>query len=33
MGITRELDKESPLYCYPIYTITDGPYYNCASTV
>ena len=21
MGIIRELDKKSPIYCYPIYTI------------
>ena len=33
VGITRELDKESSLYCYPIYTITDGLCYDYAFTV
>jgi len=33
VGFTRELNKESLLYCYPIYTITCGPYYDYASTV
>ena len=33
VGITRELNKESPLYCYPIYTITCGLCYNYTSTV
>ena len=30
---TRELNKKSLLYCYPIYTIIYGLYYNYASTV
>ena len=33
VGFTRELDKESLLYCYPIYTITDSLYYDYTSTV
>jgi len=28
----RELDKEFPLYYYPIYTFTSGPCYNNVST-
>ena len=31
--ITRELNKESLLYCYPIYTLTSGPCYNNGFTV
>ena len=30
---TRELNKKSSLYCYPIYTITCGLCYDYASTV
>ena len=33
MKITRELDKESLLNYYPIYTITCGSYYDYASTM
>ena len=29
-NFTRELNKESLLYCYFIYTFTNGPCYDCA---
>ena len=33
VGFTRELDKESLLYYYSIYTITDSLYYDYTSTI
>ena len=33
VGITRELNKKSPLYYHPIYTITNSLCYNYTFTV